>query len=187
MTFWGAGIAVLLLLLFLLHERWGTPGTGSVAPPFTARTADGSTVRLADFAGSRNVVLFFYPRDFTAGCTSQACFFRDRFEELRSLNAVLFGVSADDRDSHQRFAKSHRLPFPLLTDSDRSLQRAYGVLRIGGLIPLPKRVTFVIDRKGVIRLVAHHEMAMDRHVADVLTVLRALQEEGGEAERSGRR
>lgn len=177
MIVWGAGFVAVLFVVILMVERWGTLNVGSMAPAFTAQTGAGDTVRSTDFAGQRNVVLFFYPKDFTTGCTSQACSFRDRFEELRALNAVLFGVSGDGETSHRRFAETYRLPFPLISDTDRSLARAYGVLRLGGLIPIPKRVTYVIDRKGIIRLAAHHELSMERHVEDVVAVLRRLQEE----------
>ena len=174
---WVAGIGAALLLVIVLQEQWGTLRVGSAAPDFAARINGGEIVRLADYVGRQNVVLFFYPKDFTTGCTSQACSFRDRFEELRGLNAALFGVSGDGEESHRRFAATYRLPFSLISDSDRSLARTYGVLRLGGLIPIPKRVTYVIDKKGIIQLAAHDELSMERHVKDVVAVLRRLQEE----------
>jgi peroxiredoxin Q/BCP len=178
MTLLALGIATALLLVMLAAERWGTLPEGSRAPGFTAPASTGETIRLADFAGEKNVVLFFYPKDFTAGCTEQACAFRDAYEELRALNAVVFGVSGDTRASHEKFAGTHRLPYPLISDSSRAIARAYGVLRLGGVLPLPKRVTYVIDRKGVIRMVVHHELQMGRHVEEALAVLRRIQVEG---------
>jgi peroxiredoxin Q/BCP len=98
---------------------------GTKAPAFTLTDATGQKVSLKDFAG-RDVILYFYPRDDTPGCTKEACGFRDAWEELRELGAVVLGVSADDADSHERFAAKYRLPFTLLSDPDRSVIAAYG-------------------------------------------------------------
>jgi peroxiredoxin Q/BCP len=98
---------------------------GTRAPAFTLTDATGQKVSLEDFAG-RDVILYFYPRDDTPGCTKEACGFRDAWEELRELGAVVLGVSADDADSHERFVAKYRLPFTLLSDPDRSVMAAYG-------------------------------------------------------------
>ena len=98
---------------------------GTKAPAFTLTDATGQKVSLQDFAG-RDVILYFYPRDDTPGCTKEACGFRDAWEELRELGAVVLGVSADDADSHERFVAKYRLPFTLLSDPDRSVMAAYG-------------------------------------------------------------
>jgi peroxiredoxin Q/BCP len=98
---------------------------GTKAPAFTLTDATGEKVSLEDFAG-RDVILYFYPKDDTPGCTKEACGFRDAWDELRELGAVVLGVSADDGDSHERFAAKYRLPFTLLSDPDRSVMTAYG-------------------------------------------------------------
>ena len=98
---------------------------GTKAPAFTVTGPAGEKVSLKDFAG-RDVILYFYPRDDTPGCTKEACGFRDAWDELRELGAVVLGVSADDAESHQRFAAKYRLPFTLLSDPDRSVMTAYG-------------------------------------------------------------
>jgi thioredoxin-dependent peroxiredoxin len=98
---------------------------GTKAPTFTLTDATGQRVSLKDFAG-RDVILYFYPRDDTPGCTKEACGFRDAWDELRELGVVVLGVSADDAGSHQRFAAKYRLPFTLLSDPDRSVMTAYG-------------------------------------------------------------
>ena len=98
---------------------------GTKAPAFTLTGTTGEKVSLEDFAG-RDVILYFYPRDDTPGCTKEACGFRDAWDELRELGAVVLGVSADDADSHERFAAKYRLPFTLLSDPDRSVMAAYG-------------------------------------------------------------
>ncbi|HEU5041523.1 MAG TPA: peroxiredoxin [Gemmatimonadales bacterium] len=98
---------------------------GSTPPPFTLKSGEGGTVSLADHAG-KHVVLYFYPADDTPGCTKEACGFRDAWDELRELGAVVLGVSADDGDSHRKFAAKYRLPFTLLSDPGHEVMRAYG-------------------------------------------------------------
>jgi peroxiredoxin Q/BCP len=99
--------------------------TGDKAPDFTLRDATGREVSLEDFAG-RDVILYFYPRDDTPGCTKEACGFRDQWDALGRTGAVVLGVSADDAASHRRFATKYRLPFTLLSDPDHTVMRAYG-------------------------------------------------------------
>ncbi len=98
---------------------------GKPAPPFKLTDASGKTVSLGDFKG-QNVILYFYPRDDTPGCTKEACGFRDGWKELGKLNAVVLGVSADGADSHTRFISKYKLPFPLLSDPDRKVMTTYG-------------------------------------------------------------
>ena len=114
---------------------------GNKAPDFTLRDATGREVSLGDFAG-RQVILYFYPRDDTPGCTKEACGFRDHWEELGRSGAVVLGVSADDAESHRRFATKHRLPFTLLSDPDHSVMRAYGAY--GEKLLYGRKVTGVI-------------------------------------------
>lgn len=148
---------------------------GSRAPDFTGQLADGRTVRLSDVLRDHHVVLYFFPRDFTPGCTKEACSFRDHHAEIAALGAEIYGVSLDPPQRHQEFAREYKLPFPLISDTDKSIARAYGVLRLGGLFPFPKRVTYVIDRSGVIRHVVHSELNMDAHVDEAIEALRKLQ------------
>jgi thioredoxin-dependent peroxiredoxin len=98
---------------------------GKPAPSFTLEDADGAKVSLADFAG-KNLILYFYPKDDTPGCTKEACGFRDDWKEIRKLDAVVIGVSADGGDSHRKFAAKYKLPFPLLSDPERTVMRKYG-------------------------------------------------------------
>lgn len=114
---------------------------GEQAPPFTLSDATGREVSLEDFAG-RDVVLYFYPRDDTPGCTREACGFRDAWDELQALGVVVLGVSADDAQSHRRFAAKYRLQFPLLSDPDRRVMQAYGAYGEKSLYG--KKVTGVI-------------------------------------------
>jgi thioredoxin-dependent peroxiredoxin len=114
---------------------------GEQAPGFTLRDADGREVSLGDFVG-RDVILYFYPRDDTPGCTKEACGFRDQWEELGRSGAVVLGVSPDDAEAHRRFASKYRLPFTLLSDPDHSVMRAYGAY--GEKMLYGRKVTGVI-------------------------------------------
>ena len=147
---------------------------GATAPLFTAPLKTGEIVGITDYRGKKNVVLFFYPRDFTPGCTREVCAYRDSYADIVRHDAVIFGISYDEAATHDRFTERYNLPFPLLTDADHAISRAYGVARLNGRFPLVKRVTFVIDKAGVIRKVIHREMGIDHHVHDVLAALRAL-------------
>jgi thioredoxin-dependent peroxiredoxin len=144
---------------------------GDHAPDFELEAAGGQKVRLSDFLGKKNVVLFFYPKDETAGCTVEACTFRDSYSAFTEAGAEVIGISADDRDSHLRFAGRHRLPMVLLSDSQGDVRAKYGVRATLGI---PGRVTFLIDRQGIVRHVTDSRLAFRRHVHESLAHLRAL-------------
>ena len=144
---------------------------GDAAPSFALEDQDGQMRRLEDLNG-RILVLFFYPKDDTPGCTAEACTFRDHHGNLTALGAEVWGVSGDDAVSHRRFAERHQLPFPLLSDKTGSLKRAFGVPKTFGL--LPARVTYVIDQKGMIQLVFNNLLDGPAHVKEAESVVRAL-------------
>ena len=148
---------------------------GERAPDFTALAHNGQRLRLADYQGRNIVVLYFYPMDGTPVCTAQACGFRDAYHELTELGAVVIGVSADSQDRHRAFAGSRELPFLLLSDADGSLRKAYQVPKPLGI--LPGRVTFVIDKQGIIRHVFAALFSGHRHVAAALRIVRQLAQE----------
>ena len=145
---------------------------GAPAPDFTLPDQSGAPVRLADLVGTRVIVLYFYPKDETAGCTAEACGFRDRYEEFTRAGAEVIGVSADSVASHRRFADHHRLPFTLLSDAGGAVARRYGVQRTLGL--WPGRVTFVIDTAGVIRHIFTSATQIDRHIGEAAQIVRQL-------------
>lgn len=145
---------------------------GSAAPDFSGTDQNGQPVSLAALREKGPVVLYFYPRDFTPGCTREACMFRDAFEDLSGLGASIVGVSVDDEASHRDFATKHRLPFSLLSDPGHALAKKYDIARLFGLGA--QRVTFVIDRGGVVRAAIHSELSMSRHVDQTRTALEAL-------------
>jgi peroxiredoxin Q/BCP len=144
---------------------------GDRAPLIALSDAEG-VERRSDSLGGRPLVLFFYPKDDTPGCTAEACAFRDSFADLQALGADVWGVSGDDAASHQRFATRHQLPFPLLVDRDNALRRAFGVPSVLGL--LPGRVTYVIDGDGVIRHVFNNLLDGPAHRREAIEALRRL-------------
>jgi peroxiredoxin Q/BCP len=147
-------------------------GVGATAPDFTKTDQNGATLRLSQFRGDKTVVLYFYPKDETPGCTAEACTFRDSFEDFVEAGAVVIGVSQDSDESHKRFAEHHRLPFLLVSDGDKALQKAYGVPKTMGL--LPGRVTYVIDREGTVQHVFNSQLNAKKHVREALEVVKRL-------------
>jgi peroxiredoxin Q/BCP len=142
---------------------------GEKAPDFSLPDAEGKPVRLSSRRG-KAVVLYFYPKDETPGCTLEACAFRDQYEDFVDAGAEVIGVSSDSSASHRGFAVRHRLPFTLLSDRDGAVRKRYGVPATLGL--LPGRVTFVIDAEGVVRHVFNSQLAATRHVTEALEALR---------------
>ncbi len=122
---------------------------GEAAPDFSMESHDGRIISLHDFVGKRNVVLYFYIRDNTPGCTAETCGFRDMYERLKQHDFEIFGISPDNTESHKKFAKEHDVPFPLLSDKDKVVAKAYGALGMMGL--MNKRITFVIGMDGKVK------------------------------------
>lgn len=150
---------------------------GSQAPDFTATLDDGTPFRLADYRGAKNVILYFYPKDFTAGCTKEACGFRDNYDAIKAYDAVIVGVSADTESSHTSFREKHSLPFPLIADAEKELVAKYDAR--GGLLAfMPPRVTYVIDKEGVIRAAMRHDIFVGRHVSEVIEALASFASPG---------
>jgi peroxiredoxin Q/BCP len=141
--------------------------------PQIALTDQNGVERRSDQLAGKALVLFFYPKDDTPGCTMEACAFRDSYADLQALGAEVWGVSGDDAGSHQRFASRHNLPYPLLADRGNQLRRAFGVPAVLGL--LPGRVTYVIDADGVIRHVFNNLLDGPAHRREALEALRRLQ------------
>jgi peroxiredoxin Q/BCP len=150
---------------------------GDIAPDFALPNASGETVRLSDFRGKKDVVLYFYPKDNSAGCTAEACAFRDRYDIISDMDAEVIGVSGDSQAMHKWFATQHRLPFLLLSDAGGAARKSYGVPPAFGF--LPGRVTYVIDKQGVIRNVFTSQLNIDKHIAQALATLRRLNAEQG--------
>lgn len=145
---------------------------GDFAPDFTLRSQHNELVRLSDFRNKRNVVLYFYPKDDTPGCTAEAICFRDNYEIFLSFGAEVIGVSSDSMASHIRFADKHKLPFLLLSDVDGKVRELYGVSKT--LFVLPGRVTFVIDKQGIIRHIFSSQFNATKHIEEAMNILKSL-------------
>ena len=145
---------------------------GTLAPDFELPDQKGRIVRLSQFRGRRPVVLYFYPKDDTSGCTAEACKFRDDSPGFEVAEAKIIGISDDSSESHGRFAAKYKLPFTLLSDKGGSVRKLYGVKKTLGIIP--GRVTFVIDREGIVRHVFSSQMNATKHVTEALEALKGL-------------
>lgn len=166
--------AKLLSIILLLSSAvaFASPAVDEIAPDFKLPDQIGKMHSLKDYAGQW-VVLYFYPKDDTPGCTTQACEFRDNIFAYRRLNAQVLGVSFDDVDSKKEFAEEYNLPFPILADVDGSAIDAYGVRSSMPLMKMSKRQTFIISPDG--KVAKHYEnVDVDTHSADVIAALEAL-------------
>ncbi|ADI13325.1 peroxiredoxin [Truepera radiovictrix] len=149
---------------------------GDRAPDFALRDASGRTVALRDLLGKGPVVVYFYPKDNTKGCTAQACAFRDHYLVFKEAGAEVVGISTDSEASHRAFAEQHDLPFILLSDPKGEVARAYGATALLGL--MTGRVSFVLDERGTVRHVFNDLFHATRHVDEALKVVRALSAAG---------
>ena len=147
--------------------------TGDLAPDFALPTTTGSTFRLSEHRG-HPVVLYFYPKDGSSGCTKEACSFRDQYQDFTDLGAEVIGISSDDEHSHQLFTQKYELPFPLLSDTNGQLRKQYAVPRaVLGLIP--GRVTYVLDGEGRVRYVFNSLNEATSHVLNARDILRDMK------------
>jgi len=160
--------------LFLIRTSYANsiPAVGMQAPAFNLPDAKNVAHRLADYQG-KWLILYFYPKDDTPGCTKEACHFRDDLAQLTKLGGQVVGVSVDDTSAHADFAKKYNLPFPLLSDKDGKVAASYGALTDLGLFKMAKRYTFLIDPNG---LIAKHYLSVDtsRHSQEIIDDLKKL-------------
>lgn len=146
---------------------------GEPAPDFTLPSQQGAMLRFKDLLGDKAVVLFFYPKDNSAGCTAEACSFRDNYEVFKEAGAEVIGISSDSVQSHEGFAAKNRLPYTLLSDTGGKVRKLYGVPTTLGFIS--GRVTYVIDRNGIVRHIFNSQMKFDLHVSEALRIIKELQ------------
>lgn len=156
---------------------------GMIAPKFSLQNEQGEMVSLDDFAGKKYVVLYFYPKDSTPGCTTEACDFRDTSEAFTNLNAVIIGVSADDEMTHTKFIKKYGLPFSLLVDATHEVSEAYGVWKLKKMFNNEymgiERSTFLIDPTSTV-IKEWRKVKVKGHVEEVLQTLKNVTAQGGE-------
>ena len=146
---------------------------GDKAPHFKAKDTNGNDFDSQTIVGKKTLVLYFYPKDNTPGCTAQACSFRDQYQDFQDLGAEVIGISSDSVASHQKFSKQYQLPFLLLSDADKKIRHLFGVpSSLFGL--LPGRVTYVTDKKGVVTMIFDSVMGA-KHIAKALEAVKKLQ------------
>jgi len=169
-----AALAALALLAVAGIAAAATPSVGEPAPAFKLQDQQGKWHSLADYKG-KWVAIYFYPKDDTPGCTTQACSFRDNIFAFNKEGAVILGISVDDVASHKAFAEKHGLPFTLLSDADKSVAKSYGVLKTYmGVMEMARRDTFIVDPQG--RIAKHYESVNpDGHSQVVLEDIKALK------------
>jgi peroxiredoxin Q/BCP len=151
------------------------PVIGKTAPDFSLPSTTGENISLKQFKGKKTVVLYFYPKDETPGCTREACDFRDHYEEFTKGNVVILGISTDNLESHQHFKEKQKLPFPLLVDEDAAVSKMYGVYKTKNLYGKKylgiERTTFIIDRTGRIAQI-YPKVKVEGHIHDLIEFLR---------------
>ncbi len=149
---------------------------GDPAPDFTSSTQKaGESFRLRDMIGKSVIVLYFYPKDDTKGCTAEACSFRDNYEVFKQAGAEVVGVSSDSEESHQQFASKYHLPFVLVSDKKGALRKLYGVPATMGI--LPGRVTYVIDKQGIVKHIFNDMFNAQKHIDEALKVVQSITEQ----------
>jgi len=171
---------LMFLVLFAFASLWvaraarasALPEVGKPAPDFKLPDQNGKAHALQDFHG-KWLVLYFYPKDDTPGCTQEACSFRDDLNLLTEMGAVVAGISVDDSDSHAEFAKKYHLPFPLLADKSGAVADSYGALLNLGILKVARRFTFLIDPQGNINKV-YLSVETSRHSKDIIADMKAL-------------
>ncbi|MEI6750379.1 MAG: peroxiredoxin [Bacteroidota bacterium] len=146
---------------------------GSSVPDFSLLDQNGKMFDLSEILGKHNLVIYFYPKDGTQGCTKEACTFRDMYQDFTDAGAEVIGISGDNRESHQGFSTAHKLPFTLLSDEDKTVRKLFGVpTDFFGL--LPGRVTYIVDKKGIIRYIFKSQTQIEKHVRESLRILKTL-------------
>jgi peroxiredoxin Q/BCP len=146
---------------------------GDTCPSFSLQNQHGKTINIQDYIGSKNLVIYFYPKDNTPGCTKEACSFRDAMQDLNNLDCEVFGVSADSVTSHKKFADQFRLTFNLLSDEGNTVRKSFKVpANLFGLIP--GRVTYVINKDGKVVHIINSQTNPDKHIKETIEMLKGM-------------
>ena len=161
---------LILISTVIVNSQDITLKEGDEAPDFKLQADNGNWVKLSDYRGNSNVVLYFYPKDKTSGCTKEACNFRDNISKITDQNAVVLGVSVDDIDSHKSFKDEQKLNFILLADTSKEVSKIYSGLSSSGM---SKRVTFVIDKSGIIKKI-FPSVDVNEHYKEIIDALAKL-------------
>ncbi|MEE4259918.1 MAG: peroxiredoxin [Bacteroidales bacterium] len=145
---------------------------GQKAPDFELFDQSGNKLKLYNLLGTKSIVLFFYPKDNSPGCTREACAFRDSYEIFQEQDTVVIGISSDSEDSHKRFAEKQNLPYTLLSDKEGKVRKLFCVPKTMGF--LPGRVTYIIDKRGIVRHIFKSQLNFKGHIEEVLNVLKSM-------------
>ncbi len=143
---------------------------GDKAPDFSLPSNTGETIKLSNFLGKKNVIIFFYPMDESPVCSKEAEAFRDKYEEFKNLDAQVIGISSQSVESHKSFATHHNLPFILLSDTNNYVRKLYGISTTLGVVP--GRVTYIIDKEGVVKFVFSSQLHPAKHADEALRALK---------------
>jgi thioredoxin-dependent peroxiredoxin len=147
---------------------------GDKVPLFSLPDKQGRIFKLEELLGKKNLVIYFYPKDETSGCTAEACAFRDNYEVFLKKDTEVIGISSDSQESHKKFAENHHLPYILLSDENKSVRKLFGVpTNMFGVIP--GRVTYVVDKTGIIRLIFNSQTEINKHIEEALKVLDEIE------------
>jgi thioredoxin-dependent peroxiredoxin len=145
---------------------------GSEIPGFTLPDQDGKVFNIKDFIGKKNLVIYFYPKDDTPGCTKEACYFRDQYDVFKEADAMIIGISSQSVESHKKFAEKYKLDFTLLSDENNTVRKMFGAFSLG---ILPGRVTYIIDKKGIVKYVFNSQTEATKHVDEALRILKEMK------------
>lgn len=172
---------IIYIILFISYLKFNNKSEnmnkiiiGNKIPSFELKDQNGQDFQINSVLGTKNLVIYFYPKDDTPGCTKEACAFRDQFEVFEDANAVIIGISAQSVESHRNFAKKHRLNFTLLSDTGNKVRKLFGVpSNLFGLIS--GRVTYVINKEGVVVYMFNSQTQAEKHVNEALRILHEMQ------------
>jgi peroxiredoxin Q/BCP len=164
-------IAVLIIKETMINKPKEPLKVGDSIPAFKLQDQDGNWFNIEAIIGKQPVVIYFYPKDDTPGCTKEACKFRDEFEVFNDLNAKVIGISSDDVASHKKFAKKYHLPFTLLADTKKQVRRLFGVPK-STLGLLPGRVTYIVNKKGLIIYIFNSQFGAEKHIEEAIKALK---------------
>ena len=163
----------LLAFKYVSNEKIVTLVKGDKVPNFELKNQNGELFKVADYIGKKNLVIYFYPKDDTPGCTKEACKFRDEFEIFTDLDALVIGISGDSPESHTKFIEKYNLPFTLLSDEKDEVRKAFGV-KGAFMGVVPGRVSFVVDKKGIIQYMFDSMGNAEQHVDEARAILEKM-------------
>jgi len=145
---------------------------GSEIPGFTLPDQNDKEFSIKDFIGKKNLVIYFYPKDDTPGCTKEACYFRDQYEIFKEADAMIIGISSQSVESHKKFAEKYKLDFTLLSDENSKIRKMFGAFSLGFL---PGRITYIADKKGIIKYIFNSQTEATKHVDEALRILKEMK------------